>query len=102
MERILFNPNEAAILYCRANGGPNNTFLWFFNGEIFERATTGILNLSEIEGGEYTCLVSNIAGSENDSVILTGIVFSLILQQNSVYHYVYHHSFLPIQRLLTM
>ena len=81
MERILFNPNEAAILYCRANGGPNNTFLWFFNGEIFERATTGILNLSEIEGGEYTCQVSNIAGSENDSVILTGMAFSLIFNK---------------------
>ena len=71
-ERILFNPNEEAILNCRASGGPNNTFLWYFNDEIIERETTDILNHDEVEGGEYTCQVTNIAGSENDSVVLIG------------------------------
>lgn len=37
-----------------------------------ETTTTDILNLNEVEGGEYICQVSNIAGSENDSVVLTG------------------------------
>ena len=71
-ERILFNPNEAAILNCRASGGPNNTFLWYFNGEIIEQESTDILNRDEVEGGEYTCQVTNIAGSESGSVLLIG------------------------------
>ena len=71
-ERILFSPNEAAILNCRASGGPNNTFLWYFNDEIIERETTDVLNRDEVEGGEYTCQVTNIAGSENGSVVLIG------------------------------
>ena len=68
----MFNPNEAAILNCRASGGPNNTFQWLFNNEIIERATTSILNLNEVEGGEYICQVSNIAGSENNTIVLVG------------------------------
>ena len=69
---VLFDPNEEATLNCQASGGPNNTFLWFFEGEVIERATTDILNLNQVEGGEYTCQVSNAAGSENAKLVLTG------------------------------
>lgn len=87
-ERVLFTPNEAVTLNCRASGGPNNTFLWFFNGEIVnDAATTDILKRSQVEGGEYTCQVSNIAGRDNASVVLIGktyltcviYVFTMIL-----------------------
>ena len=69
---VLFDPNEEATLNCQASGGPNNTFLWFFEGEVIERAATDILNLNQVEGGEYTCQVSNAAGSENAKLVLTG------------------------------
>ena len=69
---LLYDPNEPATLNCVASGGPNNTFMWFFDGELIENELDDTLALSEVEGGEYTCRVSNVAGSENASVILTG------------------------------
>ena len=69
---VLFDPNEEATLHCRASGGPNNTYLWFFNGEVIQGATTDVLSLNQVEGGEYTCQVNNAAGSENVKLLLTG------------------------------
>ena len=90
---MLFNPNEAAILNCRASGGPNNTFLWLFNSEIIVGVTNSILNLNEVEGGEYTCQVSNIAGSENDSIVLVGRNILIFVNK----YYVYYDSiYLPV------
>ena len=69
---LLYDPNEQATLNCMASGGPNNTFMWFLDGESILNKTANILVLSEVDGGEYTCQVSNAAGSENASIILTG------------------------------
>lgn len=69
---VLFDPNEEATLNCNASGGPNNTFLWFFKGQLIEGATTDVLHLSQVEGGKYICQVSNVAGRENASIVLTG------------------------------
>ena len=67
--RLLYDPNESATLRCMASGGPNNTFMWFFNGEsiVNEKDT---LYVTELDGGEYICQVSNAAGSENASIII--------------------------------
>lgn len=69
---VLLDPNEEATLNCSASGGPSNTFMWFFEGQPIEGATTDILNLNQVEGGKYICQVSNVAGRENASIILTG------------------------------
>ena len=69
---VLFDPNEAVTLNCMSRGGPNNTFLWFFDGQVIESATTDVLSLDQVEGGEYTCQVNNAAGSENARIVLTG------------------------------
>ena len=69
---LLYDPNESATLNCMASGGPNNTFMWFLDGELIEDEVDNTLTLSEVEGGEYTCQVSNAAGRENASIILTG------------------------------
>ena len=68
---LLYNPNEQTTLNCMASGGPNKTFMWYLDGELINE-TSNTLLLSEVEGGEYTCQVSNAAGSENASIILIG------------------------------
>ena len=68
---LLYDPNEPTALNCIASGGPNNTFMWYLDGELINE-TSNTLVLSEVEGGEYTCQVSNDAGSENASIILIG------------------------------
>ena len=69
---VLFVPDEGTILSCIASGGPENTFEWFLDGEVIENATIATLTLNQVVGGEYTCRVSNPAGSGNTSIILTG------------------------------
>ena len=71
---LLFNPNVATTLICTASGGPNNTYAWFFDGEEIEGSLSSSLFLSEVEGGEYTCQVSNAAGTETASIVITGTV----------------------------
>ena len=68
---LLYDPNESATLNCMASGGPNNTFMWFLGGDLINE-TSNTLVFSEVEGGEYTCQVSNAAGNENASITLTG------------------------------
>lgn len=69
---LLYDPNELASLNCMASGGPNNTFVWFLDDEVIETEVTNTLTLNEVEGGEFTCQVTNAAGSENASITLTG------------------------------
>ena len=70
---ILFDPNESTVLNCIASGGPNNTFEWFIDGDLIENASD-TLTLNEVVGGEYTCRVSNAAGTGNASTTLTGLI----------------------------
>lgn len=67
-----YDPNETATLNCMASGGPNNTFVWFLDAKVIENEVANTLTLSDVEGGEYTCQVSNAAGSESASITLTG------------------------------
>ena len=68
---LLYDPNEPATLNCMASGGPNNTFMWYLDGKLIIE-TSNTLVLREVEGGKYTCQVSNAAGRENTSVVLIG------------------------------
>lgn len=64
-----------ARLVCSGMGGPNNTFSWERKPEGEEIATRAVLNVSIInatDGGEYSCTVSNAAGSDNTSIIING------------------------------
>ena len=69
---LFLDPNESATFNCMASGGPNNTFMWFLDGKLIKNEIDNTLILSDVEGGEYTCQVSNAAGKENASIILTG------------------------------
>ena len=71
-DSVLFAPNEAAVIDCTASGGPNNTFMWFYEGNRIEGVSTNTLNLIQVEGGNYTCQVRNAAGEEKASIVLTG------------------------------
>ena len=69
---VLFVSNEAVILDCIARGGPENTFEWLVDGGVIENETVATLTLDQVIGAEYTCRVSNAAGSGNASITLTG------------------------------
>ena len=61
-----YNRGENVVLECRAMGGPNNRFLWLLNGTILQSETSSalrLLNVRAANGGTYTCMVSNSAGT---------------------------------------
>ena len=58
-------------LTCTAQGGPSKEIQWRLNGMDLENETSSSLEISSIEassdGGVYTCVVSNEAGTGEDS-----------------------------------
>ena len=76
--------NTTAMLTCESLGGPNNTFSWnrtledgrtvgeFGSNVMVSGADLVILDVMAADGGQYTCEVSNAAGSGSDSINVTG------------------------------
>ena len=101
----MFVRSEQQVSYtCPAYGGPDNTFEWMINGETiedglpeFDIVTTMISltsSLSELtvisvnpaaDQGSYSCIVSNVGGSGEDSIIVTGNNNSIIIVQNNCF-----------------
>ena len=58
---------------CSAQGGPDNTYQWQNDGEDLMNETDTTLtvsNISAINGGNYTCVVSNAAGNDSATAVL--------------------------------
>ena len=71
----LVNQTDDITFTCGSLGGPENTFAWSFNGQIVSGVTDSSLTISNVtasDGGNYTCGVTNIAGSGSDAATLTG------------------------------
>ena len=58
---------------CSAQGGPDNTYQWQNDGEDLmdeTDATLTVSNISAMNGGSYTCVVSNAAGNDSATAVL--------------------------------
>ena len=68
-----FNRGDNVTFDCSAQGGPGNSYQWQWNGADLDTETAQTLTVSQIsaaDGGEYTCVVSNAAGSDSASTLL--------------------------------
>ena len=64
---------DNVTLVCSSVGGPNNTYQWQANNSNITGETSQVLTLPHLEasdGGIYTCIVSNLAGSDNASTFV--------------------------------
>ena len=76
-------------LECRAEGGPNNQHVWYHKGVLLvdtsvltitsssnDTHSVSILSVSNVDAathkGDYTCNVTNIAGSESKTSTVVG------------------------------
>ena len=58
------------VLNCQADGGPQLNYAWAFSGnEIGSTQTLTINNVNAANGGDYTCTVTNDAGSSDSDII---------------------------------
>ena len=58
-----FNRSSVVILTCSTLGGPDNEYQWLRSNETLSNSS--VLTLDSVVGGEYTCTVTNLAGSGN-------------------------------------
>lgn len=58
---------------CVGDGGPDNTLEWRRNGVVISNNNILVLTMiTGSDGGMYQCIVTNGAGSENETSTLTG------------------------------
>lgn len=58
-------------LLCTAKGGPDNFFQWERNGTVIgNNSNVTLVAVDASHGGDYTCTVSNTAGTESASTML--------------------------------
>ena len=70
---MVFNRGDNVTLNCSAQGGPGNTYQWQRSGTDLDNEAMQTLTITQIsatDGGEYTCVVSNAAGSGSASTLL--------------------------------
>ncbi len=68
---VLFLSDNVSLT-CTHSGGPDNTFHWLKDGQSLN-LTRSALTVEEVtagNGGRYTCIVTNAAGSASGDVIL--------------------------------
>ena len=68
-----YSEGEQLELSCSSEGGPELEYTWLYLGSIIDDANTSMLiivNLTTSNGGDYTCVISNNAGSDSATVII--------------------------------
>ena len=81
-EMVIADVGGTVTFTCSAQGGPDNTYQWQNDGEDLMNETDATLivsNITAMNGGNYTCVVSNAAG--NDSVTAVLYVEPIIVTQ---------------------
>ena len=71
MGNTLYNHGEQLQLNCSSEGGPVLEYIWLLSDIIipnFNTSTVTIDNVSTSHAGDYTCKVTNSAGTDSDSV----------------------------------
>ena len=72
-EMVIADVGGTVTFNCSAQGGPNNTYQWQKNGTDLMNETDAALivsNITAMNGGSYTCVVSNAAGNESATAVL--------------------------------
>ncbi len=63
---------QSVNLTCDHLGGPGNTYSWLKDGRPLNETDTllSLANVTAMDGGTYTCVVRNLAGNSNASIIV--------------------------------
>ena len=67
----LYNQGEQLQLNCSSEGAPLLEYTWIFSGDIIPNVNTSTLTISNVNtthAGDYTCNVTNDAGTDGDTI----------------------------------
>ena len=83
-----YNVGDQLELNCSSDGGPDLEYNWSrsdtnkFSDDIATNSSTLIItHINTLDGGDYTCTVSNDAGSSSYSITIYG-EFSMCIHGN--------------------
>ena len=79
----LYNQGEQLQLNCSSEGGPVLEYSWIFSGSIIPNAnisTLTINNVNTTHAGDYTCNVTNDAGTDCDTITVYSKSLLLLLE----------------------
>ena len=82
MGDMLYSQGDQLQLNCSSEGGPQLKYTWTHSGNIITNANSNILTINNIntsDVGNYTCNVSNNAGSDNNTITVYSKLVALIL-----------------------
>ena len=71
----LYSQGDQLQLNCSSEGGPQLEYTWTFSGSIITNTNSNILTIDNVttsNGGDYTCNVTNNAGSDNNTITVYG------------------------------
>ena len=71
MGETLYNQGEQLQLNCSSEGGPVLEYTWLLSGDIIPNANTSTLTIDDVNtthAGDYTCNVTNDAGTDSDTI----------------------------------
>ena len=93
----LYNQGEQLRLNCTSEGGPVLEYTWMFSGNIIPNANTDTLiidNVNTTHAGDYSCNVTNDAGTDSDTITvhsksLYSIMFDGEILTESILGYLY-------------
>ena len=71
MGNNLYNQGEQLQLNCLSEGGPILEYGWLLSGSIIPNANTDTLtidNVNTTHAGDYTCNVTNDAGTDSNTI----------------------------------
>ena len=80
-EMMIADVGGTVTFTCSAQGGPDNTYQWQKNGEDLMNETDTTLIIAAMNGGNYTCVVSNSAGNDSATAVLVLYVEPIIVTQ---------------------
>ena len=79
----LYNQREQLQLNCSSEGGPLLEYTWMFSGNIIPNANTDTLiidNVNTTHAGDYSCNVTNDAGTDSDIItVYSKSLYGIIL-----------------------
>ena len=93
----MYNQKEQLQLNCSSEGAPLLEYTWIFSGDIIPNANTDTLiidNVNTTHAGDYSCNVTNDAGTDSDIITvhsksLYSVMFDGEIWTESILGYLY-------------
>ena len=80
----LYSQGDQLMLNCTSVGGPQLEYSWVFLDDIISNSSMLVIdNVNTTHGGDYTCNVTNAAGSNDTTVTVYSKSFVIITMNHS-------------------